>query len=60
VLSPYAVDQAVAVRYDPADPARARIDDAALQWVLPAVFLALGGVFFLLGVCACLAFLLLF
>jgi hypothetical protein len=58
-LSPFAVGQSVAVLYDPADPARARIDAAALQWALPVVFLALGGMFFLTGVCAFLAFLLL-
>ena len=56
-FDPYVVGQPVAVLYDPAEPQQARIDSGTLRWVLPAVFIAIGGVFLVLASCLLLVFL---
>ncbi len=46
--SPYDIGDQVELRYDRADPAVARVDSFVDLWLLPAIFLPLGLLFFLI------------
>ncbi|MBI3724807.1 DUF3592 domain-containing protein [bacterium] len=50
------VGQAIAIRYDPADPRKAFIDSALATWLVPAImtglgllFIAIGGILLVIG-----------
>jgi hypothetical protein len=45
----FKLEQKVDVRYDPANPRNAFINSFVGQWILPGIFLLVGGVFALIG-----------
>ncbi len=47
--SPYKIEQRVTVLYDPTNPINVRIDSPADLWILPFVFMLIGGIHGLIG-----------